>query len=425
VPEGKPSVVKPQLHRETPARWAGYLSHANSWWRETAQRLLVERNDASVAPALVELATKGASPLGRLHALWTLEGMNRLDDATVLTALDDTDPRVRAAAIRVSEPLLKSDKRGAVLPKLISSAAKETEPFVQQQLALTLGEAADKDADFAMATLVKRAPDNLFIQDAALSGLFGRELELLERLLSDADWRGPDANTEKFLGALARCTFSARRAERTEQLLSLVAARPRDKRIAALLDGIFSVTTKKPAKFKAEPVALAQLSRLTDKSIRPRVEKLTALLTWPDKPGAEPEPVVVPLTPEQQARFDMGKMLYSGVCAACHQPHGLGVEGLAPPLADSEWVLGSEQRLARILLHGLTGEIRVKGRPYRLDMPALGLFTDDQIASVLTYVRREWDHTANPVEPETIKSIRAATSGRTEGWRQEELLSLP
>jgi putative membrane-bound dehydrogenase-like protein len=425
VPEGNAPVTKPQLHRESPAQWVGYLSHPNSWWRETAQRLLVERNDATVVPSLVELATKGTSPLGRLHALCTLEGMNRLDDATVLAAIGDADARVRVAAIRVSESILKSDKRAVFLPRLIALASKESEPFAQQQLALTLGEAADKDADFAMAALVKRSPENLFLRDAVLSGLFGRELDLLERLLADADWKEINANSGKFLGALARCTFAAKRPEKTEQLLALIAAQPVGGKMTALLDGILSVTTKKPARLKAEPPALVQLSKITDARIRLRVEKLAALLTWPGKPGAAPEPFVPSLTPEQQARFEMGKMLYSGICAACHQPHGLGMEGLAPPLADSEWVVGSEQRLTRIILHGVTGPIQVNGRTYRLDMPGLGFFTDDQVAAILTYIRREWEHTATPVEPGTIKSIREATRGRTEGWREEELKAIP
>jgi mono/diheme cytochrome c family protein len=98
---------------------------------------------------------------------------------------------------------------------------------------------------------------------------------------------------------------------------------------------------------------------------------------------------------------------------------------LAPPLVDSEWVLGSEQRLTRIILHGLSGPIKVEGRTYSLDMPALGVFNDEQVAAILTYIRREWEHTADPVEPATVKAVRAANSARTEGWRQEELLKIP
>jgi mono/diheme cytochrome c family protein len=97
---------------------------------------------------------------------------------------------------------------------------------------------------------------------------------------------------------------------------------------------------------------------------------------------------------------------------------------VAPPLVDSEWVLGPEQRLVRIVLHGLTGPLSVKGRTYRLDMPAFGAFTDDQIAGILTYVRREWEHNAAPVEPDAVKAIRAATAARQEAWLGEQLLQV-
>lgn len=424
VPEGKSVVVKPQFHKETPGQWVNHLSQRNSWWRETAQRLLVERNDVSVVPALKQLVMTGKEPLGRLHALWTLEGMSRLDEATATAALQDKDAHVRAAAVRVCESFFKLEERLKVLPKLIAMM-NESAPLVQQQLALTLGEADDKDADFAIATLVKRAPDTAFLRDAAISGLFNRELELLERLLSDPAWTVANKNADKFLGSLARCVFAARRSERTEQMLTLIAAQTAGTpRTIALLDGILGTapaTTKKPVKFKSEPAALVQLRKLKDS----RITRIMELMTWSGKPGAKPEPVVIPLTAAQQTGFDLGKALFSGVCAACHQPHGLGMEGLAPPLVDSEWVLGSEQRLTRIILHGLSGPIKVQGRTYTLDMPALGLFNDEQVAAILTYIRREWDHNANPVEPVTVKAIRAANSNRIEGWRQEELLKLP
>ena len=103
----------------------------------------------------------------------------------------------------------------------------------------------------------------------------------------------------------------------------------------------------------------------------------------------------------------------------------MGQEGLAPPLADSEWTLGSSQRLVRIVLHGLHGPINVKGKTFQLDMPALGVFDDDQVAAILTYIRREWGHTASPVEPEFVKKIRAETEKREEAWSEAELLTIP
>ncbi len=103
----------------------------------------------------------------------------------------------------------------------------------------------------------------------------------------------------------------------------------------------------------------------------------------------------------------------------------MGQEGLAPPLVDSEWVLGSPQRLVRIVLHGLHGPIGVKGKTFQLDMPALGVFDDDQIAAILTFVRREWGHTADPIEPELIKAVRAETEKHDEAWTEAELLKVP
>jgi mono/diheme cytochrome c family protein len=134
---------------------------------------------------------------------------------------------------------------------------------------------------------------------------------------------------------------------------------------------------------------------------------------------------VKPLTSEQQARFEAGRGLFTAVCAACHQATGRGLDGLAPPLLDSEWVLGPADRTVRIVLHGLRGPVIVLGRTHTGDMPAFGAALDDQqIASILTYVRREWGHTATPVEPELVKKIRAATAGHSDAWSAGELTNL-
>ena len=429
VPEGKSPIIKPRLHQETPEQWVAHLSRENSWWRETAQRLLVERNDARVVPALTRLAATGANPLGRLHALWTLQGMGRLDSVTATASLNDRDARVRAVAVRVCEPFLKSDQRLQVLPKLIAMTA-EPSPLVQQHLALILGEARDKEADLAIATLVKNAPETAFLHDAAISSLAGRELEMFEHLLADEAWThaGPDA--DQFLGSLAGCVFGLRRAEAIERLLTVIAVRPMaTARKLALLDGILATApvarTRKPVKFVSQPAALEQFGQPTDRNVAARIAQITGLMTWPGKADAEPEPVVPPLTVAGQARFEIGRQLYGGTCAPCHQPHGLGQEGMAPPLVDSEWVLGSEQRLIRIVLHGVSGRLKVLDRTYWLDMPALGVLSDDQVAAILTYIRREWEHTAAPVDPVTVKSIRAATTARDRSWKEDELLKVP
>jgi mono/diheme cytochrome c family protein len=114
-------------------------------------------------------------------------------------------------------------------------------------------------------------------------------------------------------------------------------------------------------------------------------------------------------------------VLYEATCGACHQPHGLGQEGLAPPLADSEWVADKNAVLTRIALHGVRGPISVQGRKWDLDMPSFNSLDDEQLAAVLTYIRREWDHPYDPIDPAEVAKIRKATVDRAEAWTESEL----
>jgi mono/diheme cytochrome c family protein len=111
-----------------------------------------------------------------------------------------------------------------------------------------------------------------------------------------------------------------------------------------------------------------------------------------------------------------GKQLYGAKCAACHQGTGLGVAGVFPPVAASEWVLGDEKILANILLHGVNGEMVVKGTSYKGAMPAWKSLSDDELAAVLTYIRSDWGNAAVPIKAETIKSQRELTKARTEPY---------
>ena len=120
-----------------------------------------------------------------------------------------------------------------------------------------------------------------------------------------------------------------------------------------------------------------------------------------------------------------GEALYQVSCGACHQSNGQGLEGIAPPLAGTRWASESEERLARIVLHGLRGSITVADKEYNLEMPALGFFNDQDIAAILTYIRAAWGKPAESVSEETIGKIRTQTRERTDSWTVEELLSSP
>ncbi len=117
-----------------------------------------------------------------------------------------------------------------------------------------------------------------------------------------------------------------------------------------------------------------------------------------------------------------GEALYLVSCAACHQVNGQGLEGIAPPLEGTRWASESEERLARIVLHGLRGPITLADKEYNLEMPAMGFFDDQDIAAILTYIRAAWGKSDVPVTHETIGRIRTQTRKRTDSWTVDELL---
>src|SRR5205085_2248005 len=98
----------PHMLDETPAQLVTHLSHPNGWWRDTAQKLIILDQDKSVVPALESLARTSTNPLARIHAIWTLEGLDALKPALVREKLQDREPQVRIAAIRASETLYKA-----------------------------------------------------------------------------------------------------------------------------------------------------------------------------------------------------------------------------------------------------------------------------------------------------------------------------
>ncbi|MDP4846585.1 MAG: c-type cytochrome, partial [Akkermansiaceae bacterium] len=100
---------QPRMLDETTQQLVAHLSHPNGWWRDTAQKLIILREDRdSVVPMLEEMAQKDASELGRLHALWTLEGIGKLSSDLVNKSLRDPASIVRTSAIRMAEPFMKA-----------------------------------------------------------------------------------------------------------------------------------------------------------------------------------------------------------------------------------------------------------------------------------------------------------------------------
>jgi mono/diheme cytochrome c family protein len=360
-----------------------------------------------------------------VQALWTLDGIGALDPNAVLPALSHSSPIVRAAGARLSERFLAGNDRDELIKRLLV-VAKDTSTEVQLQALLTLGGVADPKVDLALAEIVRAYPQNTFLRDALFSGLANRELALLEQLNAKSTWNDEDA--DKIVSGLARGVFGSRQLPDIERVISLAAkaaASGASKRALALLEALVPTTgsSRRPLQFARQPEGWAELENLP--AAKTRLARLKDVIVWPGKPGVAAIAVVKPLTADQQARFETGKALFNAVCAACHQTTGRGLDGLAPPLVDSEWVLETVERPVRIVLHGVRGSIRVLGKTHTGDMPAFGAALDDQqISSILTYIRREWGHTASPIEPGQVKAIRAATASHTDAWSPEELMQV-
>ncbi len=128
----------------------------------------------------------------------------------------------------------------------------------------------------------------------------------------------------------------------------------------------------------------------------------------------------------------LGKKQYEAICINCHQANGLGLAGTFPPLAGSEWVTGSEERLIRLVVYGMTGPVKVKGVEYSAAaMPTIGKvkdsaynLSDEKVAAVLTYIRHEWGNAGAGISTEQVAAIRAKEGDR-KPYVQDELLKLP
>ncbi len=475
---------KPALSKASPAQLVQALSHPNGWWRDTAQRLLVERGGKSVVGTLKSLAMSAKDPRTRLHALWTLDGNDSIDVATVTHALDDSSRDVRMSAIRLAERWLGEANhpiQAAVLKHLDDSDWE-----VREQLAASLGTLPAGARESALASLLEKHGDDPVTLDAALSGLRGSEPAVLEMLLSRGRAEAPqldaaitmlsavivqgaqDAPVQRVLALAAedgRAAWQRSALMRGAEIVLLNAAMPgatgrgttlTASAAAAATQGapcptcpggragpgggyafddargsvvpppgpVTGILVARGAggrgsagprlRLNREPTAFSAMAARGG-DLAPRAANVLDHLEWPGKPGAIAP--VQPMSADEQQRFEFGREVYKNICQTCHQPDGRGQDRVAPSLLGSTLALAPAAITARIVLNGKEGSIGL--------MPPIGMtLSDDQVAGVLTYIRREWGQTGTPVDSSTVKTVRAETAGRTRPWTNDELMSM-
>lgn len=424
IHEGKSPGAAPDLGNASAAELIGALNHPNGWWRDTAQRLLVDRGDASAAEGLRTLVMEGKNPLGRLHALWTLEGLGVADRKTVIGAMSDANPKVRAAAMRIGESEIDDERYLSRVLEL----GDDSDPGVQLQVLLSLGQI--REGERALPTMAKiflQNTDDAHFRHGTISGIAGRELNFL-KVLDEIPGFGnrPMGGRGVFLRELASVIFRQRRPKSTDALLAAIAGTDNAGIQVNLLDGMLRASKKgRPLLLEREPDSLLKLRASGAPEVLRAVVKMEKLVTWPgDTTKTVALAKVRPLSKADQAQFDLGRKQYQGLCIACHQIHGRGMASMAPPLVNSPWVLGPEERLIRIVLQGIYGPLTIHGTEWNLVMPGQKdnpALTDENIAAILTYVRREWDNDAEVVRAASVTKVRAATSERALPWTVKEL----
>ncbi|MBK1790978.1 DUF7133 domain-containing protein [Persicirhabdus sediminis] len=330
-----PASEVPKLEGLSNLKIFNYLAHPNGVWRDIAQRLLVESGDLMIVPLLNKLVDQGRSSEAKIHALWTLDGLNAVNSAAIKSALNDSDERVRMTGFELA-PKCDASELAEVSAMLI-----EANDSYKLYRARSLARIGSSESWLELAKVLVDGEGNDALNAAALSGIGGRLNEYLEFTV-----KHQLTNNDRF------------------------------------------------DEYVAEAIKQSQSSN---------------------------KPAAVNLRAKALASFERGKEIYQGkaACLGCHGMDGAGLPNLGPPLAASDWVTGSKERLVKVLLRGLQGPIVVSGEKYApaLSMPGLAAnptISDQDLADVMTYIRNAWGNQSSAISSGFVSEWREKTESRGE-----------
>lgn len=160
-----------------------YLRSSNAWWRDTAQRLLIERNAIDATTSIRKLVRLQGQEKTKIHALWILNRLGQLDRETIALALRDDHPRVRELALRLSEPFLKSMDQNVF--KLVTGLVDDDDVRVRYQLSFSIGESKDPSVPTILSRLASNSGSDPWFATAILSSSQHHALGLFQGALKD------------------------------------------------------------------------------------------------------------------------------------------------------------------------------------------------------------------------------------------------
>jgi mono/diheme cytochrome c family protein len=352
----------PTMSTQSSTEVMAYLASPNSWWRETAQRVLIERGGATMVSPLAALAGTSENPLARVHALWTLEGLGAITVPVLESAAKSSTPRVVAEAIRLAETLAgtpQAEAAGLLLKTLVASAKA---PEILTQAALSVGPLAtggSASAWLAVVDLASKHGNEPLIRDALLSGLGGGEADAISKLDGHAD-------APKELITELKASAKARQEMKPEQL-------SRAPKVMLLLN---AAETAKQAKANTMPLGQSKFL------------EICAVCHSPDGKGL----------------FGLGPPLAQSEWITGAKKTGVRIAllGLAGPVSVSGKIYKAPDIMP--LMPGLSFNLK-----------------DEEIAAVLTYIRASFGNGADAVVPADVDAERKALGARGEPFTPEEL----
>jgi putative membrane-bound dehydrogenase-like protein len=239
VPDGFKRPTQPRLSKATTAELVKLLEHLNGWHRDTASRLLYQKQDVSAVPLLQKLAKESRSALGRAHALYALDGLKALEARHVLPALRDEEPRVREHALRLSERFQSEVAIRAQMHKMVD----DSDLLVRYQLAFSLGFVEGEAATNSLHRLALKDGKDQWMRLAILTSAHGRRGEMF-RLFAGDEKLCQSTDGKLMLNALAVQIGAANQANEVADFLTTMERLP----AAEGRDLMVSLMSKLPAK---------------------------------------------------------------------------------------------------------------------------------------------------------------------------------
>ncbi len=333
---------QPNLITKTVSELVNDLSHPNGWWRDTARRLIIEKDDKSIASSIQKLIETSADHKVKINALWTLHGLDAISLETIKLGLSDKQTKVKTASIAVSDKLSASDKTS--MTSILSDIAT-ADYEIAIQTAIHLDHSNEAISFPILKDILEKYQDKKHVMEAIISGLRSKE-----RLTS----------FKTFIGNVPNQKFTSK------------------------------------------------LKRLNN----PNAKKSN----------------FIKLKKVDQLAYKKGETIFNGkaACFGCHGKDGLGIDNMGPTLSSSDWVTGKKERLIKVLLHGLSGPIKINGKDFNTVMIMPGMannpsLSDDDLAAVSTYIRNNWGNKASPIKASDFEKARIATKGQSIPYTANDL----